>query len=51
MRGAKRVWLHIGIPKSGTSALQRYLDDHAAEVAAQGLTYLSPKRKRAVMTS
>lgn len=46
MIGAKRVWLHIGVPKSGTSALQRYLGDHSAEVAAQGLTYLAPKRKK-----
>ena len=46
MSGAERVWLHIGVPKSGTSALQRYLGDNAAEVAAQGLTYLAPKRKK-----
>ncbi|MGB1213127.1 MAG: hypothetical protein ACPG4X_07145 [Pikeienuella sp.] len=46
MIGAKRVWLHIGVPKSGTSALQRYLGDHADALRAQGLTYLAPKRKK-----
>ena len=46
MKGAKRVWLHIGVPKSGTSALQRYLGNHASDLEAQGLTYLAPKRKK-----
>lgn len=46
MSGAKTVWLHIGVPKSGTSALQRFLGDHADALRAEGLTYLTPKRKK-----
>ena len=46
MTGARTVWLHIGVPKSGTSALQRYLGDHADMLRRQGLTYLAPKRKK-----
>lgn len=46
MKGAARVWLHIGAPKSGTSALQRYLNDNAEAVARDGLTYVTPKGKK-----
>lgn len=42
----KRIWLHIGVPKSGTSALQRYLMQRSDDLREQGLTYLVPKRKK-----
>lgn len=37
-----RIWLHIGAPKSGTTALQRYLSDNRDALRAAGLSYISP---------
>lgn len=38
------LWLHIGTPKSGTTALQRYVMGEArAGLAEAGLTYITPK--------
>lgn len=42
----KRIWLHIGVPKSGTSALQRYLMQRSDDLRKQGLAYLVPKGKK-----
>lgn len=42
----KRIWLHIGVPKSGTSALQRYVMQRADDLRAQGLANLVPKGKK-----
>jgi hypothetical protein len=36
---ARRVFLHIGTPKSGTTYLQEKLAQNRAAIAAQGLTY------------
>jgi hypothetical protein len=35
----RRLFLHVGLPKTGTSALQRYLWNERTALAAQGLTY------------
>lgn len=39
------VWLHIGTAKSGTSSLQKYLNEQAKSLSAQGLAYLAPVGK------
>ncbi len=39
------IWLHIGLPKSGTSTLQKHLLTHREALAAQGVTYVTPKGK------
>ena len=41
----EEVWLHIGIPKSGTSSLQSYLTKQREALSEQGLAYLvTPER-------
>ncbi len=42
---AREVWLHIGTPKSGTTALQRHLTDSREALAGQGLAYVAPEGK------
>lgn len=42
---AREVWLHIGTPKSGTTALQRHLTDNREALAGQGLAYVAPEGK------
>jgi hypothetical protein len=34
-----RLILHIGAPKTGSSAVQRYCCEHAADLRRQGLHY------------
>jgi hypothetical protein len=40
-----QVWLHIGMPKAGSSSLQQHLSDNREALAEQGLAYLSPERR------
>lgn len=42
---ADEIWLHIGLPKSGTSTLQKHLLTHREALIADGVTYVSPKGK------
>ena len=42
----KTLYLHIGHYKTGTSALQRYLDDHAGALRRAGLLYPACARPR-----
>jgi hypothetical protein len=39
------IWLHIGLPKSGTSSLQKHLLTHREALAGQGVAYVTPKGK------
>ncbi len=39
------VWLHIGIPKSGTSSLQNHFSKHRSALSRQGLAYLTPPKR------
>lgn len=39
------IWLHIGLPKSGTSSLQKHLLTHRESLAGQGVSYVTPKGK------
>ena len=39
------VWLHIGIPKSGTSSLQTHFSKNRAALSEQGLAYLTPPKR------
>lgn len=38
-----RIWLHIGLQKTGTSALQQWMAEHRSELAKAGLLYLQVK--------
>lgn len=40
------LWLHIGMPKTGTSALQGFLRSNHANLARMGLRYLEAGRRR-----
>ena len=42
-----RVYLHIGLPKTGSSAIQSWLSAHSKDLAGVGVTYadLMPKAK------
>lgn len=37
--GVPDCWLHIGAPKTGSTALERFLSGHQARLAEQGLCY------------
>jgi hypothetical protein len=43
-RNMKELTLHIGLPKTGTTTLQKYLTDNAEELEKQGVSY--PKAGR-----
>ena len=43
--GARRLILHAGTPKTGTSSLQWYLADHRQALAAQGFWYPPPEER------
>lgn len=40
------LWLHLGMPKTGTTALQSYLRGHADILSENGLRYLKAGRQR-----
>lgn len=40
----RRVWLHIGMQKTGTSAAQSWMTENAASLHTKGLLYLRPKK-------
>lgn len=40
------LWLHIGMPKTGSTALQGFLRKNGGILAAQGLTYMLAGRQR-----
>ena len=37
-----KLYLHIGINKTGTSAIQRYLSSHRAELVRESVLYPAP---------
>lgn len=41
------LWLHIGMPKTGTTALQSYVRRNKAQLADVGLHYMEAGRRRA----
>ena len=43
MGGPKRVILHVGMLKTGTTSLQAFLRENEEELAAQGIGYYIPK--------
>ncbi|WP_420584290.1 hypothetical protein [Ruegeria sp.] len=40
------LWLHIGMPKTGTTALQAYVRHNAAQLEEAGLHYMEAGRRR-----
>lgn len=42
-----RIWLHIGMMKTGTTAMQEWCRAQAPALAAQGLLYVHPPRRAA----
>jgi len=46
MRGGKRVWVHIGLPKCGSTSIQRYFAEHYDHYMRYGLCY--PKAHRSL---
>lgn len=40
------LWLHIGMPKTGTTAVQKFLSKNYAELRSAGLNYMVAGRKR-----
>jgi hypothetical protein len=44
------LWLHIGMPKTGTTALQGWLHGHADFLGAHGIRYLATGRDRGTGT-
>jgi len=40
------LWLHIGMPKTGTTAIQRYLHDNPDLLAEHGVHYMNTGRDR-----
>lgn len=42
-----RIWLHIGMMKTGTTAMQEWFRAQAPMLAAQGLLYVHPPRRAA----
>jgi len=40
------LWLHLGMPKTGTTALQAYLRENSAQLADSGLRYMESGRRR-----
>lgn len=42
-----RIWLHIGMMKTGTTAMQEWCRAQAPELLAQGLLYVHPPRRAA----
>ena len=41
----RRIWLHIGAPKTGTTALQHAFNDNRDALNEAGLSYITPGRK------
>ncbi|UVO50892.1 hypothetical protein M0208_10320 [Sphingomonas sp. SUN019] len=46
--GRPRLILHAGLGKTGSSAIQKYLRDHAATLSAEGVNYLGMQIERPV---
>lgn len=42
-QGRKRVFIHVGVPKTGSSALQAFLSLHAGALEQQGISYPFPE--------
>lgn len=40
------LWLHLGMPKTGTTALQSYLRNNASALSDSGLRYMEAGRRR-----
>ena len=44
--GGMTVWVHVGLPKCGSTTVQRYFSAHAEEFRAQGLCYPETGRSK-----
>lgn len=42
-QNGKRVFIHVGVPKTGSSALQAFLSLHASALEQQGISYPFPE--------
>ena len=48
---AQRVFLHVGLPKTGTTYVQTVLWRNRAALAEQGLVYPGPRRREHMWAS